>query len=349
VSDVELFTEGRLARIHLDRPKALNALTHAMVREVGAALARWKDDPEIVAVLVTGEGERAFCAGGDVLEVARLAREEGVDAATPFFFDEYRMNWRIKHFPKPYLAVLDGVTMGGGVGISVHGSHRIATEATLFAMPETAIGMFPDVGGTHVLGTMPGGLGNWLALTGARLGPGDTLDAGIATHYCPRAGIDALIAELGRAADAPAVERIVRAHTAGPEPGEIARHHRAIETVFDRPSVAAVAAAAAAEPTGWGAEQWQLIAGRSPTSVRLAFAQLARGRALAFDDAMRLEYRIVHRILAGHDFFEGVRAVLIDKDQTPRWRPATLEAVDEAAIEAYFGELPGGDLPLDWT
>ncbi len=349
MSDVELFTEGRLARIHLDRPQALNALTHAMVREVGAALARWKDDPEVVAVLVTGAGERAFCAGGDVREVARLAQEEGVAAATPFFFDEYRMNWRIKHFSKPYLAILDGVTMGGGVGISVHGTHRIATEATLFAMPETAIGMFPDVGGTFVLGTMPGGLGNWLALTGARLGPGDTLDAGIATHYCPRAGIEALIAELREAADAPAVERTVRAHTAGPEPGEIAARHRAIETVFDRPSVAAIGAAAAAEATGWGAEQWKLIEGRSPTSVRLAFAQLARGRALPFDDAMRLEYRIVHRILAGHDFFEGVRAVLIDKDQAPSWRPATLEAVEEAAIDAYFAELPGGDLPLDWT
>jgi enoyl-CoA hydratase len=349
VSDVELFEDGRLARIHLNRPHALNALTHPMVRAIGAALARWQDDPAVVAVLVTGEGERAFCAGGDVLEVARLAREEGVEAATPFFFDEYRMNWRIKHFPKPYLAILDGVTMGGGVGLSVHGTHRIATEATLFAMPETAIGMFPDVGGTHVLGTMPGGLGNWLALTGARLGPGDTLDAGIATHYCPRAGLDDLVAGLRDAKDAPAVERTVRAHTAGPEPGEIAAHHRAIETVFDRPSVEAIGEAAAVEPSGWGAKQWQLIAVRSPTSVRLAFAQLTRGRALEFDDAMRLEYRIVHRILAGHDFFEGVRAVLIDKDQNPRWRPATLDAVDETAIEAYFAELAGGDLQLDWN
>jgi enoyl-CoA hydratase len=209
--------------------------------------------------------------------------------------------------------------------------------------------MFPDVGGTHVLGTMPGGLGTWLALTGARLGPGDALDAGIATHYCPRAGLDALIAELREAADPPAVERTVRAHSAGPEPGEIAARHRAIETVFDRPSVAAIGEAAAAEPTGWGAEQWRLIEGRSPTSVRLTFAQLARGRALAFDDAMRLEYRIVNRILAGHDFFEGVRALLIDKDQAPRWRPATLAAVEEAAVEGYFAELPGGDLPLDWS
>jgi enoyl-CoA hydratase len=349
VSDVELGVEGRLARLHLDRPEALNALTHAMVREISAALARWRDDPAVTAVLVTGAGERAFCAGGDVRDIARLARDEGVAAATPFFFDEYRMNWRIKRFPKPYVAVLDGVTMGGGVGLSVHGTHRVATENTVFAMPETAIGMFPDVGGTHVLGTMPGGLGNWLALTGARLGPGDSLDAGIATHHCPRAGLDRLVAELREAADAPAVERAVRAHTAGPEPGEIAARHRAIETVFDRPSVAAIAQAAAAEPTGWGAEQWELVRARSPTSVRLAFAQLARGRALGFDDAMRLEYRIVHRVLAGHDFFEGVRAALIDKDQAPRWRPATLDDVDAAAIEAHFGELAGGDLPLDWS
>jgi enoyl-CoA hydratase len=169
------------------------------------------------------------------------------------------------------------------------------------------------------------------------------------THYCPRAGIDAMIDELRGVTEAPAVERVVRAHTAGPEPGEIAQHHQAIEAVFDRPSVAAIEVAAKREPTGWGAEQWRLIEGRSPTSVHLAFAQLARGRALSFDDAMRLEYRIVHRILAGHDFFEGVRAVVVDKDQAPRWRPARLDEVDEGAIEAYFAELEGGDLPLGWA
>jgi len=348
VADVEIAVEGRLGRIHLNRPQALNALTHGMVRAISAALARWRDDDAVAAVLVTGEGERAFCAGGDVRAVARLGWEEGVEAAAPFFFDEYRMNWRIKRFPKPYLSVLDGVTMGGGVGLSAHGSHRIATEATVVAMPETAIGMFPDVGGTHVLGRMPGALGTWLALTGARLGPGDALDAGMATHFVPRAHLSRLVADLAEADGPAAVERAARAHCAAPEPGEIVRDHAAIEAVFDRPSVAAIEQAAAVEASGWGRAQWQTVAGRSPTSVRLAFAQLARGRALAFDDAMRLEYRIVHRILGGHDFYEGVRAVIVDKDQQPRWRPATLAEVEEAAIEAYFAPLPGGELPLDW-
>lgn len=349
MADVDCRIEGRLGRIHLDRPKALNALTRPMVQAVSATLAAWKDDPEVTAVLVTGEGERAFCAGGDVLEVDRLAREEGVAAAMPFFHDEYRMNWRIKHFPKPYVAVLDGVTMGGGVGISVHGSHRLATEATVFAMPETAIGMFPDVGGTHVLGTMPGGLGLWLALTGHRLGPADTVACGVATHFVPRARVARLEAGLRDAADAAAVHAVVTGMSEAAGEGEIAPRRRTIDTVFDQPSVAAIGEAAASEPTGWGLQQWRAIAARSPTSVRLAFAQLRRGRTLAFDDAIRLEYRMVHRVYAGHDVFEGVRAVLVDKDHAPHWCPARLDEVDDAAVDAHFAPLPQGDLPLDWN
>lgn len=349
MSDVDCRIEGRLGRIHLNRPRALNALTRPMVQAVGEALSAWHDDPRVVAVLVTGEGERAFCAGGDVREVARLARAEGPDAAMPFFFDEYRMNWRIKHFAKPYIAFLDGITMGGGVGLSVHGTHRIATEATMFAMPETAIGMFPDVGGTHVLGHMEGGLGTWLALTGHRLGAVETVEAGIATHYVPRARLEALADRLASAPDAAAVAALIEAAHEDPGTGEIASRRRLVDSVFDRPSVAAIGDAAVAEPTGWGGEQWQVIAGRSPTSVRLAFAQLKRGRTLSFDDAMRLEYRIVRRILDGHDFFEGVRAVLVDKDHAPVWRPDRLEDVEEATIEAYFAPLAGGDLPLAWT
>ncbi len=349
MADVDCRIEGRLGRIHLDRPKALNALTHPMVRKVSATLAAWRDDPAVLAVLVTGEGERAFCAGGDVLDIARLARDEGVAAATPFFFDEYRMNWRIKRFPKPYIALIDGITMGGGVGISVHGSHRIATEATMFAMPETAIGMFPDVGGTYMLGHMPGGLGRWLALTGHRLGPIETVEAGIATHYIPRAALGDLETRLLEARDAAAIDAAILAFAEDPGSGEIAARRVLIDDIFDRPELAAVADAARAEPSGWGAEQWQTIERRSPTAVRVAFAQLQRGRSLGFDEAMRLEYRCVHRVLEDHDFFEGVRAVLVDRDQAPRWRPPRLAEVSEAAVEAHFAALPVGDLPLDWN
>ena len=348
MADVDCRIEGRLGRIHLNRPKALNALTRPIVQAVGAQLSAWKDDPAVTAVLVTGEGERAFCAGGDVRDMVRRGREEGVDAVMPFFHDEYRMNWRIKRFPKPYIAVLDGVTMGGGFGISVHGSHRLATESTVFAMPETAIGMFPDVGGTYVLGRMPGGLGLWLALTGHRLGPADTVAAGIATGFVPRARLGELEDQLRGAADEGAVAAALAAVAGEGGNGEIAAHRRVIDAVFDAPSVAAIGDRALNEPTRWGAEQWKRITARSPTSVKLAFAQLRRGRGLGFDEAMRLEYRIVRRILEGHDVSERVRAVLIDKDHAPRWDPPTLEEVDDAAIEAHFAPLPAGDLPLDW-
>ncbi|MEO1089472.1 MAG: enoyl-CoA hydratase/isomerase family protein [Pseudomonadota bacterium] len=349
-AEVQIRREGALGHIHLQRPKALNALTHGMILAVSQALATWKDDPEVVAVMVTGEGERAFCAGGDVHEVCRLAQRQGVDAAAPFFFDEYRMNWRIKRFPKPYVALLDGVTMGGGVGISVHGSHRIATERTAFAMPETLIGMFPDVGGTFVLSRMADGVGQWLALAGTRLGPVDSLAAGVATHFIPAAAAGTLIGELGRVRNAAEVDEVV-AGLAGSVEGvsEIERHRDAIAAVFTQPGLDEVAAAAAVEPSGWGREQWTAVLSRSPTSVKLAFAQLARGRELDFEDCMRLEYRMVRRVLAGRDFFEGVRALLVDRDNQPRWRPAALEAVDDASIDAHFAPLDGGDLPLDWV
>ncbi len=349
MADVDCRVEGRLGRIHLDRPKTLNALTREMIQSASRALADWRDDPQVVAVLVTGEGERAFCAGGDVMEVARLAKEHGVAAAAPFFYDEYRMNWRIKHFPKPYVAVIDGVTMGGGFGISVHGSHRVATERTLFAMPETAIGMFPDVGGTYVLGRMPGGLGLWLALTGTRLRAADTLAAGIATHFVPSDRLDDLIGRLVEVGDGSEVDAAIAAFAVPAEPSETALRRPVIDTVFDRPSVAAIGEAALAEPTGWGVEAWAVVKARSPLSVCVAFAQLRRGRHLNFDDAMRLEFRMVQRVLADHDYFEGVRAVLIDKDQQPRWRPSQLEEVNEAMVAAHFAPLPEGDLALDWS
>ncbi len=350
--EIRFERRGRLGVAVLDRQSALNALSRAMVRSLSAQLAAWRADPEIGAVLVKAAPGRAFCAGGDILAVTETARRDGVDAAAPFFHDEYRLNWRVHTFPKPYVALLDGITMGGGVGISVHGSFRVATERTLFAMPETGIGFFPDVGATWFLPRCPGEVGLFLGLTGARLAGADCVDAGLCTHGVPAAGLAALEDALeGCAAAADpraAVAACLAAHA-----GDIGVHHLPalrpeIDACFAGARLDEVMAALATAP-GKAAAGWREQLGeKSPLSLALAFAQLRRGRALGIEAALRLEYRMVHRVLAGHEFPEGVRALLIDKDRTPRWRPATLAEVDKAAVEAHFAPLPGGDLPFDW-
>lgn len=351
--EIRFERRGHLGVVTLDRPRALNALTHGMVQALSRQLAAWKDDPQVAAVLVKAVPGRAFCAGGDIRAVADLVREHGVEAATPFFRDEYRMNWRVGNFPKPYVALLDGITMGGGVGISVHGSHRVVTENTDFAMPETGIGFFPDVGGTWFLPRCPGEVGMWLGLTGARLdGPG-SLEAGVGTHAVPAARLEeleALLAErLGEGAEAGAVVEACLAELAGPigEPALPGLRAR-IDHCFAGGSVEEVLELLGNEPTGFGAEQLAALATKSPLSVRVAFAQLRRGRGLSFADCLALEYRMVHRVLAAGDFLEGVRALIVDKDRRPRWRHASLKDVPAAEVEAVFEPLPHGELTFDW-
>lgn len=352
-TDIRFERRGRLGVVTLDRPGALNALTHAMVRALSLQLAAWRDDPGIDAVLVKAVPGRAFCAGGDVRVVTDLARERGVDAATPFFHDEYRLNWRIHTFPKPYVALLDGITMGGGVGISAHGRYRVVTERTVFAMPETGIGFFPDVGGTWFLPRCPGEVGMYLGLTGARLNGPDSRAAGIGTHAVPSARLGELEARLAErlvaGADADAVVAGALEACAGDigAPGLPSLRAR-IDACFAGGSVAEVLDALRAEGSGFGAEQLDALAGKSPFAVHVTFAQLRRGRGLSIEEAMRLEYRIVHRMLEAGDFAEGVRALLIDKDKRPRWRHPGLDAVPAGEVEAVFAPLPQGDLALDW-
>jgi enoyl-CoA hydratase len=346
---IRLERRGRLGLVVLDRPKALNALTHDMVRSLSLGLLEWRDDPEVLAVLVKAVPGRAFCAGGDVREIVELCGSEGVAAAARFYRDEYRMNWRIRHYPKPWVALLDGITMGGGVGISVHGSHCVATENTLFAMPETGIGLFPDVGGTWFLPRCPGRLGIYLGLTGARLGPADCVHAGIATHYVPRARLQALepaLAEIGRAED---VDNCLAAVVDDPGEAPLAALRPRIDACYGGATLAEIEARLVAEPSGWGAEQLGLLASKSPLSLRVTFEQLRRGAALAEPAAaFRLEYRVVQRFLASGELAEGVRALLVDKDRRPRWRHARTAEVTEAEVEGFFAPLPEGELELDW-
>ena len=348
--EIRIQQRGALVVVTLNRPGALNALSFAMCRALDEGLRRWKTDPEVHAVLIKGAGERAFCAGGDIRWLYQVLTTRGEDEALSFYALEYPLNARLHHFPKPYIALLDGITMGGGVGVSVHGSHRVVTERTVFAMPETGIGLFPDVGATHVLPRLPGALGMYLGLTGARLGAADCLGAGIGGCYVPADRLDELEQALadadlsGNAHDA--VTAVLDGFGGDPGRPPLIEHMGRIDRCYGKDRLDEVMRALEDEPTGWGRQELETLASKSPTSLAVTFRQLRQGAALDFDAAMRLEYRLVHRFVAGHDFREGVRALIIDKDNRPCWRPSRLEDVTAAEVEAYFRPLPGGELQL---
>lgn len=340
---VHVAVENGLGRLTLDRPEALNALSRAMVRTVSAALARWREDPAIRAVLIKAVPGRAFCAGGDIRVVIEAARRRGVHEAAAFFADEYRMNWRIGNLGKPYIALLDGITMGGGVGISVHGTHRIATENTLFAMPETGIGFFPDVGGSYFLPRLPARTGFYLGLTGARLDGATATRLGIATHYVPAGVLAEVEAEL--VAGAPIADILERL-AVEPVPGGL--ETAAIQRHFAAPTIGEILASLAAEDGVFARDTLAILRQKSPMSVAVAMQQLQRGHDLDLAGCLAMEYRMVHRFLADSDFAEGVRAQLVDKDRQPRWRHPRIEAVPQALIDGCFAPLETGDLAFDW-
>ena len=349
--EIRLERRGGLMVVTLNRPRALNALSLSMCQTLDAGLIAWRTDPGVQAVLIKGAGERAFCAGGDIRWLHGVLTRDGVAAAARFYALEYPMNARLHHFPKPYIALLDGITMGGGAGVSMHGSHRVVTERTVFAMPETGIGFFPDVGATYVLPRLPGRIGLHLGLTSARLGASDCLYAGIGTHYVAAdrlAALEQALAEADLARDAfAAVDRVLAAFGADPGAGELPNLRARIDRCYGQPNLEGVLEALAADSSGWGAAQLEQMRTKSPTSLVVTFRQLCTGATLDLDAAMRLEYRLVHRFLAGHDFREGVRALMIDKDNRPHWRPARLAEVTPAEVDAYFAPLPEGDLVLD--
>lgn len=349
MSDVEVIFEvrGHLGLIILNRPKALNALTADMCVAVYEQLMAWEADDTVRVVAVTGAGEKAFCAGGDVVKVVRSYADGGTDWQR-FFYTEYRMNVAIDAFTKPYVALVDGITMGGGVGISIPGDYWVATEKTLFAMPETGLGLFPDVGGGWFLPRLPGASGMYLALTGARLKAADLYALGLASHVTGTDQVDGILSALEGAADRAAVEAILAdAHT---EPGEapLAPYTALIDEHFDGHSVEDVMASLMADGSEWALKQHDILAVKSPTAMKISFEQLRRGEKMErFADNMAMEYRIVNRAVAGRDFPEGVRAILIDKDNQPAWSPETLDAVSDNDVAAYFEPLGEGEELLE--
>jgi enoyl-CoA hydratase len=324
---------GALGLLTLDRPQALNALTHGMIKTITARLIEWADNGAIRCVAIRGAGERAFCAGGDIRAVHQ-AVVAGTDEGAALLRDEYRMNALIGGYPKPVVALLHGICMGGGAGLSVHGRYRLADASLAFAMPETGIGFIPDVGGSYFLSRCPDEMGMYLGLTGAAIGLSDALELGLMTHAVAREDFETVIAALaeGEGVDA-AIAPFLRKAKLGP----LHEHRRRIATIFSASSVEAILERLDRDGSGFPRHSAQMIRTRSPTSLKLVFRQLREGSRLDLEQCLAMEYRLALRVLQSHDFREGVRAALVDKDKSPQWQPPSLVGVGN--LDAFFAPL----------
>ena len=345
-----LFTRpGGIGHIHLNRPRALNAVTASMCLDIRKQLDDWAEDDSVRMVVVTGEGERAFCAGGDVRQVYETAKIDPVEARR-FFAAEYAMDARVSVYPKPYLSLIDGIVMGGGLGISVNGQYRVVSEHVMAAMPETGIGLLPDVGATTFLNACPGRLGLYLGLTGIRLNAADTLYAGFATHIVPRDSHQELLAELVRLNDPNNIhdEIVLLLNNAVIDsgPSELETRQEEIDRLFAADSPEEILDALDREDTPFASSTARQLRSMSPTSLRITARQITENPHITAREALILEYRMVSHVLERPDFFEGIRATLVDKDRSPRWNPPTLDGIDDADIDAHFASLGDAELVL---
>jgi enoyl-CoA hydratase len=346
-AEIEFSVVGNVGRILLNRPKALNALTLNMCEQLLPQLRAWKKDPAVKAIVVVGAGEKAFCAGGDVV---RLYEDGKARKPYPraFWSTEYRCNVLIKRFPKPYIALIDGIVMGGGVGLSVHGSYRVATDKTTFAMPETGIGLFPDVGGSYFLPRLPGATGAFLGLTGKRLKGPDCVALGLAQAYVPHDRLAALEDALTKTDGTPENVAAITAQFATQVTGApIEAERDNIEKHFSHNSVEAILDSLTSDSSEWAQAQLAALKTKSPLSMKTTLRQIQTGATLSFEDCMRMEWRMANRAALDNDFYEGVRALLVDKDNKPQWKPGTLAEVTEDQVDAYFAPLPGDELELN--
>jgi len=335
--DVNTYVEGGAGRLRLNRPKALHSLNLAMVQQMTRALLDWRGDPSVRIVLIDHAEGRGFCAGGDVVTIAKDVPDGGT-AGHAFFFEEYRLNHLMYTYPKPGVAFMDGVTMGGGVGIACPCRYRVATERTLFAMPETTIGLFPDVGGGRYLSRLRGRSAQYLALTGARLNGADCVALGLASHYIPSDRLDDVKAQI--CANPEKTESILAGAIEAPPPAPIVEQLPLIDRLFASDDFEAIVAALEADGSDWAKKQRETLGGRSPTACKVSLRMLVESpKQPHFVDEMRMEFAIMVRMYRGHDFAEGVRALLIDKDGAPAWDPPTPVEVTPAMVDAYFQPL----------
>ena len=347
--------QGPIATVLLNRPKALNSLTYEMLQELGAKLEAWKTDDSIAAVVVEGAGEKAFCAGGDIRALYDAKKAGEKDYLAEFYRDEYIINHTIATYPKPYIALIDGYTMGGGAGVSVHGSHRVATERTRFAMPEVGIGLFPDVGGSYFLSRCPGQVGIYLGLTGAIITAADCLQAGIATSHVAAASLPAVKDALAAAdwqgssdADRDVATSVIAGFsTEADMQGSVLQENRiTIDDCFNGDSVEYILDALASDGSDWAMATIDQIQAKSPTSLKVSLQEIRLGGTLDLVGCMVMEYRLSQSFMGGRDFWEGVRAVIVDKDKSPKWNPASLSDVDDDVVANYFESLGENDLKL---
>jgi enoyl-CoA hydratase len=343
-SEVITRVEGKVGRLRLNRPKAIHALTREMCSEMIAALLTWREDSDVHAVMLDHAEGRGFCAGGDVVMLARSGAGDGAEARA-FFHEEYRLNHLLFTYMKPTIAFMDGITMGGGVGISQPCRYRVATENTRFALPETAIGLFPDVGGGWYLPRLPGRAGQFLALTGARLDGAECLRLGLATHYMQSLALDDLKARI--LAEPERIEALLDEFGTPPPPARIEGNLERIDRLFASDDYEEILAALEADGSDWAATELATLRAKSPQACKVSLRLLYDGaRVQDFGHEMRQEYAVATRVVQRHDFVEGVRALLVDKDNRPLWEPPTPEDVTEHLIDTIFAPMPEGE---EWT
>ncbi|XP_073768410.1 3-hydroxyisobutyryl-CoA hydrolase, mitochondrial isoform X1 [Danio rerio] len=351
-SEVLFEKVGKAGVITLNRPKALNALTLNMIRHIYPQLKKWDKNSETDVVIIKGAGEKAFCAGGDIRAIAE-AGKAGDSLSQVFFREEYILNNTIGTYQKPYVALINGITMGGGVGLSVHGQFRVATEKTLFAMPETGIGLFPDVGGGYFLPRLQGKLGLFLALTGFRLKGRDVQRVGVATHFVQSEKIESLEKDLVDL-KSPSISDVAQlldsyqeqSHLDAEKPFVLQEQTEAIDRLFSAGSVEEIVENLKKDGSAFALKQAETLVKMSPTSLKLTFRQIEEGARMSMQEVFMMEYRLSQACMNGHDFYEGVRAVLIDKDQSPKWKPSTLAGVSVQFVDKCFSSLGERDLKL---
>ncbi|MGB1214212.1 MAG: enoyl-CoA hydratase/isomerase family protein [Pikeienuella sp.] len=340
MSDISIRIEGRAGRITLTRPQALNSLTADMLGHIGEALTAWEHDDAVSLVLIDAEGDRAFAAGGDIVDLYNTGRAGDYSFGQRFWADEYRLNARIKAYPKPYVAVMHGFTMGGGVGVSALGSHRIVTDSSQIAMPEVGIGLVPDVGGSKLLAHAPGACGAYLGMTTTRMGAADAIYAGFADAYVSSEKLAGMKARLCETGDVGVITEYYREAPAG----VLAPAQAEIDAMFGRETAQDVEAALAASGTEWAAKALKAMRKGCPLSVACALPMIRAAKDMTWEQALAQEYRFTARCMEHGEFLEGIRAAVIDKDRDPKWAKPTLADVSEDDVAFMLSELPGGDL-----
>lgn len=341
MTDINIRKNGNIGHIRLTREKVLNALSHDMALQIEKALHDWSKDDDVKLVLIDAMGEKAFCAGGDVQDLYAQGKAGNFESGTNFWRDEYRLNALIAHYNKPYIAVMNGIVMGGGVGISALGSHRIVTENTSFALPECAIGLIPDVGSSHLLAQAPGHLGEYLALTGGRVGYEDAIYCGFADHFVPKDNLNALIEKLSQSGDAADIADYSRETNEG----ALAKIRADIDTIFSLDTIGEILSALEKSEAEWASKALYKIKSASPISICVTLETIRAVRANpGIKNALRQEFRFVSRAMEHGDFIEGVRALIIDKDKQAKWRFPTISDVPDDIVALFLSPPHDGDI-----